>query len=174
MLDDNKEDVTGVSRLSQGLNKDAISSQNSQGMVEQLISASQQRQKTIARNFATQFLAPLFHAVYQLVIENEKSQRIIDIAGAYVPVTPSSWRRQRDIQIDFRLGYGERERQAIEYLTLGQTLAQDPAIGHLYGAEERYNVYKAAMEAKGHKNISAFIKDPKTTEPPGPDPLMQL
>ena len=174
MLDDNKEDVTGVSRLSQGLNKDAISSQNSQGMVEQLISASQQRQKTIARNFATQFLAPLFLAVYQLVIENEKAERVVEVAGSYVPVTPSSWRKQRDIQVDFRLGYGEQERLAVEYLTIGQQLAQDPAIQHLYGPEERYNVYKAAMEAKGHKNVSAFLKNPAETEPPQPDPMMQL
>jgi hypothetical protein len=59
MLDSDKEDVTGVSRLSQGLNKDAISTQNSQGMVEQLIGASMQRQKTIARAFAQQFLKPI-------------------------------------------------------------------------------------------------------------------
>jgi hypothetical protein len=174
MLDDNKEDVTGVSRLSQGLNKEAISSQNSQGMVEQLIGASMQRQKTIARAFATQFLAPLFLEVYRLTIENEKSQKVLEIAGSFVPVTPSSWRRQRDVTIDFRLGYGERDRMAQEYIVLGQTLAADPAIGHLFGPDKRYNVYKAAMEAKGHKDVSLFLADPATVEPPAPDPMMEL
>lgn len=174
MLDDNKEDVTGVSRLSQGLNKDAISSQNSQGMVEQLIGASMQRQKTIARNFATQFLAPLFIEVYRLVIENESSERIIEIAGQYVPVTPSSWRRQRDVSIDFRLGYGERDRLAQEYLVIGQQLAQDPAIQHLYGPEERYNVYVSALEAKGHKDFARFLKNPQEADPPAPDPMVEM
>lgn len=172
MLDDDKEDVTGVSRLSQGLNKDAISNQNSQGMVEQLISASMQRQKTMARAFASQFLAPLFLEVYRLVVENEDRERVVEIAGAWVPVTPSSWARQRDVVIDFRLGYGEREARSQEYLMIGSLLAQDPQIAHLFTANERYNVYKAAFEAKGHRDISMFLKNPQQTEPPQPDPMV--
>lgn len=174
MLDDDKEDVTGVSRLSQGLNKDAISNQNSQGMVEQLIGASMQRQKTMARAFASQFLGPLYLEVYRLVVENESRERVIDIAGQWVPVTPSEWDRQRDVVIDFRLGYGERDQRAEEYLGIGAMLAQDPAVSHLYGPQERYNVYKTAMETKGHRDVSMFLKDPASTEPPPPDPLVQL
>jgi len=172
LLDSAKEDVTGVSRLSQGLNKDAISNQNSQGMVEQLIGASMQRQKTIARAFANQFLAPLYLEVYRLVVENEKQQRIIDVAGAYKEVDPQSWAEQRDVSIDFRLGYGEKERLANEYLQFGQVLANDQGVAHLYGPEERRNLYKHVAEAKGHKNIAEFLKDPAKTEPPGPDPKM--
>jgi hypothetical protein len=174
MLDDDKEDVTGVSRLSQGLNKDAISTQNSQGMVEQLIGASMQRQKTMARAFASQFLAPLFLEVYRLVVENEKRERIIEIAGSYVPVSPSSWARQRDVTIDFRLGYGERDARAAEFVTIGTMLGQDPALAHLFGTQERYNLYKALMETKGHRDVSLFLKDPQTTEPPQPDPAMTV
>jgi hypothetical protein len=172
MLDEDKEDVTGVSRLSQGMNKDAISSQNSQGMVEQLIGASMQRQKTMARAFASQFLGPLFLEVYRLVVENEDRQRVIDIAGSWVEVTPSSWERQRDVTIDLRLGYGERDQRASEYIELGTMLANDQSISHLFGAEERYNIYKTVMETKGHRNISMFLKDPETAEPPQPDPMM--
>ena len=49
MLDEDKEDNTGVSRMSQGTNKDAVSKQNSAAMIEQLATMSQQRQKIIAR-----------------------------------------------------------------------------------------------------------------------------
>lgn len=174
LLDDDKEDVTGVSRLSQGLNKDAISSQNSQGMVEQLIGASMQRQKSMARNFATQFLGPLFLEVYRLVVENETKERVIAIAGNWVPVTPSSWRRQRDVVIDLRLGYGEREQLAREFVELGTMLAQDESIKHLHGPQERYALYKAFLETKGHRNVSAFLKNPNEVEPPQPDPLAML
>lgn len=174
MLDDDKEDVTGVSRLSQGLNKDAISNQNSQGMVEQLIGASMQRQKTMARAFAAQFLAPVFLEIYRLVVENEKRERIVEIAGNYVPVTPSQWARQRDVVIDFRLGYGERDQRAAEFVALGQMLGQDPAVQDLFGRDERYNLYKAIMETKGHRDVALFLKDPKTVEPPKPDPLAEL
>ena len=91
MLDDDKEENTGVSRLSQGLNKDAISKQNSAAMVEQLATMSMQRQKIIARNFANSFLKPLYQMIYQLVVENEQEGKIFEVAGDYVPIRPSDW-----------------------------------------------------------------------------------
>ena len=172
MLDSDKEDVTGVSRLSQGLNKDAISNQNSQGMVEQLIGASMQRQKSMARAFATQFLGPLFLEVYSLVVENESRERIIEIAGSWVPVTPYSWDRQRDVTIDFRLGYGERDQRVQELVEIGTMLAQDPSVQHLFGPDKRYNLYKTILETKGHKDVSQFLTPPEQAEPPQPDPMM--
>jgi hypothetical protein len=171
MLDEDKEDVTGVSRLSQGLNKDAISNQNSQGMVEQLIGASMQRQKTMARAFAVQFLGPVFLEVYRLVAENEDRDRVVEIAGSWVPVTPAQWDRQRDVTIDLRLGYGERDQRAKEYLDLGALLGQDQAIAHLFTPDKRYNLYKTVMETKGHKDVSMFLSDPAKVEPPQGDPM---
>ena len=67
VLQDNLENTTGVSSLSQGLNKDAVSKQNSAAMVEQLANLSMQRQKIIARNFANQFVRPLFEKIYRLI-----------------------------------------------------------------------------------------------------------
>ena len=55
LLDDDAQDISGISRLSAGTNKDAVSKQNSFAMVERLANMSQQRQKIIARNFANQF-----------------------------------------------------------------------------------------------------------------------
>jgi len=80
-LQQSGEDVSGISSLSQGLNKDAISNQNSQGMVQELISVSQVRQKIIARNFAEGFLRGLYSLVYRLVLENETPQKVIQTTG---------------------------------------------------------------------------------------------
>lgn len=173
MLDTDKEDTTGVSRLSQGLNKDAISNQNSQGMVEQLINASMQRQKIVARNFATQFLKPLYLEVYRLVLENEDRQQIVHIAGQFVPVQPCDWDKQRDVSIDLRLGYGEKDRLASEYLQFGQLVAQDQVVGPLFGIQQRRNLYQYVMELKGHKNVAQFLRPvtPQDLNPP-PNPMM--
>jgi hypothetical protein len=172
MLDSDKEDVTGVSRLSQGLNKDAISSQNSQGMVEQLINSSMQRQKTIARAFAQQFLRPLYLEVYRLVIENEDRECIVQVAGNFIPVKPSDWVKQRDVSMDLRLGYGEKDQLAAEYLQFGQLLATDQIVAPLFGIEQRRALYKSVMEMKGHKNVSQFLR-PVTPQDlnPAPDPM---
>ena len=174
MLDEDKEDTTGVSRLSQGLNKDAISNQNSQGMVEQLISASMQRQKIIARNFAVQFLAELFHEVYRLCVENETKERIVEVAGNYVPVTPSSWRSKRNVYIDLRLGYGEQDKLAAEFAAFHTTISQDSSMAPMYGPPQKFNVWKKVLEAKGHKDVTAFLADPAKLPPPTPDPMQQV
>ena len=44
LLDESAEETSSISSLSTGLNKDAISKQNSQGMVEQLVNMSQQHE----------------------------------------------------------------------------------------------------------------------------------
>src|SRR5579863_3106845 len=49
MMDQNKEDTTGMSRLSKGLNRDAISTQNSTDLIEDLVSLSDRRMKLVAR-----------------------------------------------------------------------------------------------------------------------------
>lgn len=173
MLDEDKEDSTGVSRLSQGLNKDAVSNQNSDAMVERLMSASMQRQKIMARQFANQFLKPLFLEVYALVIENEKHERIIEVAGQYVPVTPSKWRRRVDVNVDLRLGYREDERQVDELLAFHQLLVNDEGSQRLYGEDKRFALFSKIMGIKGYKNPTEFIADPKTLQPPEPDPMQQ-
>lgn len=174
MLDEDKEDTTGVSRLSQGLNKDAISKQNSQGMVEQLISASMQRQKIIARHFATQFLSELYHEVYRLCVENEKAEKIIQVCGTFVPMKPSEWRSKRHVSIDLRLGYGEQERLAQDYVSFHDAISQDSSMTPMYGPEQKFNVWTKVLEAKGHKDVTAFLNNPKSLPPPEPNPMQAV
>lgn len=172
LMDQDKEDVTGVSRLSQGLNKDAISKQNSAAMVEQLATLSMQRQKIIARNFAETFLKPLFLKVYELVLENERAEKIIEIAGAYVEVSPASWKDRKDVVITLKLGYGEQEREAMEFVQMHQFLAADPSLAPLYPLEKRYSVLRAYADRKGIKDIDQYILRPEEVQPPEPDPRM--
>ena len=172
LLDEDKEDTTGVSKLSQGLNKDAISSQNSQGMVEQLVGLSQQRQKIIARNFAKQFLTKLYLKVYKLVIENEDREKIIDVAGEWVEITPSQWAARTEVTPVLRLGYGEAEKDAQDDLMLHQLLSSDPQVAPMYGMEQKHALLSSFMEKKGRKNVDDILLHPSKVEPPKPDPMM--
>lgn len=174
MLDDDKEETSGVSRLSQGLNKDAISKQNSAAMVEQLATMSQQRQKIIARNFANNFLRPLYVLVYQLVVENEDQQKIVDLAGQFVPIKPSQWADKRDVTVEMHLGYGEQEREGQKFLAMHQLLSADPSIAMIYSAEQKHKMLTRIMEQSGIANAADYLKDPATIQPPQPDPAQQL
>lgn len=174
MLDEDKEDTSGVSRLSQGLNKDALSKQNSAAMVEQLATMSQQRQKIIARNFANNFLKPLFTMVYQLVVENEKQEKIVELAGTYIPVNPSQWADKRDVQVEFHLGYGDQEQMIQKYLAFHTLLSSDPTLGQMYSAPNKYKMLAAVLDKSGIKNVADYLTDPATIPPPPPDPAQQM
>ena len=171
MLDEDKEDTTGVSRLSQGLNKDAISKQNSAAMVEQLATMSQQRQKIIARNFANNFLKPLYQMIYQLVVENEDEQKIVELAGNFVPVNPGAWADKRDVQVDLHLGYGEQEQEAQKYLAIHGLMSQDPVLSQMYTPENAFNLMSTVLENNGIKNVSDFLSPPQQ---PQPDPAQEM
>jgi hypothetical protein len=174
MLDEDKEDTTGVSRLSQGLNKDAISKQNSAAMVEQLATMSQQRQKIIARNFANGFLKPLYQLMYQLVVENEPEGKIVEIAGDYVQVSPAEWGSKRDVTVELHLGYGEQEQEAQKYLALHGLMSADETLSTMYTPENQYNLMSHVMEQNGIKNVKDYLTMPQELPEQGPDPMMQM
>jgi hypothetical protein len=171
MLKANKEESTGISSLSQGLNKDAISTQNSQGLIDNLVTLSQQRQKIVARNFALNFLAPLFLEVYRLVLENEKQDKVIEVAGNFIPVSPYKWASRVDCKVSLHLGYGERDMQAQKYAMLYQQLAADPALAPMFKPENRYKLVTDGMKMAGFKNFAEYITDPAEIDPPQPDPM---
>ena len=174
MLDDDKEDTTGVSRLSQGLNKDAISKQNSAAMVEQLATMSQQRQKIIARNFANNFLKPLYQRIYQLVVENESEDKVVEIAGQFVPVSPGQWRSKRDVVVEMHLGYGEQEQEAQKYLALHTLMVGDPTLSAMYTPQNQYKLMSHVMENNGIKNVNDYLTPPDQLPEQQPDPAQEM
>jgi hypothetical protein len=99
MLKEDKEQSTGISALSAGLNKDAISKQNSQGLVDNLVSLSGQRGKLAARQFAA-FLVELMIEVVRLAIINQKKAEVIEVAGQPLHVTPKVDRAHIVLRLD--------------------------------------------------------------------------
>ena len=156
------------------MNKDAVSKQNSAALVEQLTSMSQQRQKIIARNFANQFVKPLFREIYTLVVENEDQEKVIELAGAYVQINPASWKEKRDVMVELRLGYGEQEKEAQKLLQMHTLFSQDPSLQPLYSPENRYSMMKSILEAQGILNVEDYLTPPDQIPPPQPDPMQEM
>jgi hypothetical protein len=174
MLESNMEDTTGVSKLSQGLNKDAVSKQNSAAMVEQLATMSQQRQKIIARNFATQFVKPLYQLIYQIVIEREEQAKLVEIGGEYVEIDPTSWADKRDVTVELTLGYGEQEKESQKYMAMHQAFQSDPSLQKMYTPQNQYQLISKVMEMSGIKNVSEYLTNPEQLPPEQPDPAQEL
>jgi len=174
MLDEDKEDATGVSRLSQGLNKDAVSKQNSADMMGQMVTLSQQRQKIIARNLSEKFFKPLFIYIYKLVADNESKQKVINVSGEYVDVDPTTWVERKSAYVEFSIGYQEAEKEAQELMAIYQMMSQDQAIQVGFGYDKRFEAYKRILEKKGIKDINAYLTPPQQIKPPSPDPMQKL
>jgi hypothetical protein len=178
LLDTDLEDTTGVSRLSQGLNKDVLSKQNSRGLVQDVVNAGQGRQKIIARNFANDFVRPLYLMVYELVLENEDRQRIIDVAGDWVEVDPKTWKPREHLKIEFKLGHGEMDAEAEKWLMTDQVLSSNPTTLPLYGLQQKHTVLSKFLSAKGVKDINNHLKPWQQAQQEqaqaGPPPEFQL
>jgi hypothetical protein len=172
MLKQNKEESTGISSLSQGLNKDAISTQNSAALVDNLVTLSQTRQKIIARNFA-KFLSELYVGIYKLVLENQdkEKKKIIEVAGNFVPMSTYDWIERTTCKVALHLGYGERDRETAKFQALYKELASDPALGPVFDLPHRVKLATDAMKSGGFQNFAEYLGDPSKVQPPQPDPI---
>jgi hypothetical protein len=172
LLEQDLEDTSGVSRLSQGLNKDALSRQNSADMVEQLTTLSQTRQRVIVRNFANQFVKPLYNLVYELVVENEDRERIIEVADNWTEVNPRTWREKREYVIDLKLGAAARQKEAVMWLEMHGVLSADPTLAPQYGPKQKAAVLHEHYRLRGVPDFERFL----VPEPPPqePNPVEQL
>lgn len=167
-LTENNEKSTGISMLSQGLNKDAISTQNSRGLVDDMQRASGGRAKIMARNFAYNFFVPLMLEVVRLGIIY-KDKRVIEVAGGPLQVEAEAWTERTTCTVSQHLGYGDKDTAANELSAGYQGMAQDPGLGSMFGQKQRYEMLHDIAKLKGFTRFAAYL-DPNA-EPPGPDPL---
>lgn len=171
LLEENNEKSTGISSLSQGLNKDAVSKQNSRGLINDLVNLSSQRQKIAARNFAYNFFVPLMFEVIRLAILHEKKPKVIEVAGSPINIDASKWTERRTATVSMHLGYGEKDEMVQKLKGLYESLAQDPAIQTMFTTQNRYNLITDASKIGGISQIARYITPPSQVQPPQPDPI---
>jgi hypothetical protein len=170
-LGEDKEQSTGISSLSQGLNKDAISTQNSAGLIDNMVQLSGQRQKIAARNFAYGFFTDIMVEVMRLLCLNEKKQKMIQVCGQWKQVDPQYWTERTSCTISMHLGYGEKEQHMQKLEQLGERLASDPTMANQFDGECRYNLAHDWAKVAGITNFSAYLKPANSVPPIQPDPL---
>lgn len=170
-LKEGAEETNGISALSQGLNKDAISTQNSADLVENLVSLSQTRQKVIARNFAYGFLIPLFLKVHDLVRKNATAQDYVELTGTYVPVDPKRMIERKDCTAVVTLGYNEMPKEAQKLVMMAGQAKQDPQLARMIGEQGSYNIAVDTLKYMGFKDYARYITSPDKLPPQQPDPM---
>ena len=170
LLTANNEKSTGQSALSTGMNKDAVSTQNSSALIDSMMKASGQRAKIAARNFAYGFFVPLMIEVVRLGIIHDK-KRVIDVAGEPLQVDPSTWTERKTCSVSMHLGYGELDKLAGEIEMAYEKMSKDPSLQQIFTLDNKYAMITDAFKAKRFPNADSYLTLPAKTQAPPPDPF---
>ena len=174
-LDQIREERSGVSRMSQGLDDNALTSHTTATAVNQVMSASQQRVELIARVFAETGVKRLAELIYELVSKHQDKERVIMLRQEWVPVRPDMWRDKMDCVVSVGLGHGNRDQKAMQLAQLTQFASQAMAGGlSIVNEQNLYNLGAQMIENMGFKDVESFLTDPSKVERKGPSPEQQM
>ena len=182
-LDEAKENRTGVSKASAGLNADALQSSTSSA-VSATMSGAQGRVELICRHFAEGGLKAMFKTVNNLVIKHQDAQDVFRLNGKFIPVDPRYWDTDKDMVVNVAISKSSDE-EKFQVLTqlagkqeqIMQTLGpQNP----LVSMQQYANTLTRMIELAGFQDAQSFVNTevppmpPQPQEPPKPDPAEML
>jgi len=176
-LDGVREARAGVSKMSQGLDENALTSHTTATAVNAVMGAAQSRVELIARNFAETGVKDLMICIYELLHKNQDRERVIRLRNEWVPVRPDVWRDKYDCTVSVALGSGNKDQQMM-HLSQMLSFAGEAMKGGLKIVTEQnmYNLGASLVKAMGFQNVSDYLTDPSQMPPQqeeGPSPEEQ-
>ena len=164
-LDAIKEQRTGVSRQSQGLNSDSLNSSTATGS-NQALTQSQMRMELIARIFAETGIKDLGKKLFELVCKYQQKEKIIRIRGKFIPMRPFEWRDRVNISVTVGLGTGSKEQQLILLNSILQRQMealnlQQNVYGPVVNLKNIYHTLRKLVENAGLGAIEPYFMDPE-------------
>jgi hypothetical protein len=172
-LDQIKEDRTGMSKASMGLNPDALQS-STKAAVSATVSASQAQIELLCRVFAENGMKPLFKKILKLLNKHQEKARMVRLRNQWIPIDPRTWDSDMDVSVNVALGLGttEERMQMLEAISLKQAtiLAEQGLDNPLVTNQQYHNTLTKMTELSGYKDTQSFWTDPATYEPPEPAP----
>ena len=166
-LDGIRESRSGVSKNTQGLNDNALTSHTTATAVAQVMTASQARVELIARNFAETGVKELMSTIYELLQKNQDTETVIGIRGTWVPIRPSELLDKYDCTVSVGLGHGNRDQQLMHLSQLIQfaTQALSGGLG-IVNEQNLYNIGAQVIKNMGFVNVQDFLTDPSQQQEP--------
>ena len=165
-LDGVRESRAGVSRMSQGMNENALTSHTTATAVNAVMSAAQSRVELVARNFAETGVKDLMIRIYELLYKNQDKERMIMLRNEWVPVRPDVWKDKYDCTVSVALGSGNKDQQ-MSHLSQMLQFAGEAMKGGLpiVSMKNMYNLGASLIKAMGFQNVDDYLTDPDTIQP---------
>jgi len=162
-LDEVKEQRTGMSKASQGLDSGVLQSTTASA-VAATVKGAGQKLESYCRTIAETGFRDLFLGILHLVTSHQQTERIVRLRNKFVPIDPRQWDSEFDIVVNVGLGTADEE-QRIAFLTqiaqkqeaiLQQLGAQNP----LVTPQQYAATLREIVEIGGFKDAGKFFNDP--------------
>lgn len=167
-----RESRTGITRLNQGLDADALSKTATGTALMQ--SQGQQQEEFIARNLA-ETVARLFVKKYRLLKAEGEPVRI-KVDGEYKLVDPTQWPDDMNITVHVGLGSGSKDKRIQYRMAMMQPMAEGVAQG-MVTAKHTFNLIDGLVRDMGIGEGDDYWVDPDGPDAPQPgqkpDPAME-
>ena len=165
-LDGVREARAGVSKMSQGLDENALTSHTTATAVNAVMGAAQSRVELIARNFAETGVKDLMICIYELLHKNQDKERVIKLRNEWIPVRPDVWRDKYDCTVSVALGSGNKDQQMM-HLSQMLSFAGEAMKGGLpiVSVQNMYNLGASLVRAMGFQNVDDYLTDPSRLPP---------
>lgn len=171
-LDESKENRTGVSKASAGLNADALQS-STKAAVAATMSGAQGRIELICRHFAEGGMKDLFTLINNLVIKHQNSKDVFRLNGKFIPVDPRYWNADKDLIVNVAISKSSDEEK---FAILGSVAGKQEQILQTLGPnnpmvslQQYANTLSRMIEMAGFKDPESFINTEVPPMPPAPE-----
>ena len=170
-LDSVREERSGVSKMTQGLNPDVLTSHVTSGAISAATESAMQRVELIARIFAETGVKDLFTNIYALVQRYEDRKKMFYLNGKFVPIDVSRWKEKLNCTINVGVGSGSQQSKMQTMsgiMQIIQQLVQNGGMGTLVTPQNIYNAVSEFIAQSGYKNTDQFISNPQMMPPQQP------
>lgn len=178
-LDEVKEQRTGISKTSAGLDPNALQSTTAAAVAATVKGASM-KIESIARTIAETGMKDVFQIVLKIVSTYQQQERIIRLRNQFVAIDPREF-EGFDIVVNVGLGtMDEQEKMArlMEIIVKQEQILQKMGVNNPVVSMEQYtNTLRQYVELAGLKDAGRYFKDPTQAQmqpPPPPPPNPEL
>lgn len=184
-LDETREQRTGISKASAGLDADALQSSTLEA-VRHTLSVAQGKTEMIARVYAETLVQGIYRSIFHLAQKHVRAPAYIRLRGQFVPVDPRAWANDYDFEVKVGLGTGQTQERigALSMIVAKQTeilgaMPDNPIVKpHQMAAS-----LQEMTRLSGFKDADRFFQPPeavlgemqaKSQQPPQPDPKLVM
>jgi len=171
-MDRMKEDRTGMSKASMGLDPDALQS-TEKSAVSATMASSQAQIELLCRVFAENGMKPLFKKILKLLHNHQEKARMVRLRNTWVPIDPRVWDIGMDVSVNVALGMGttqERMQMLAGLAVKQEKILQEQGSTNPFVTNGQYHHTLSKMtELSGFKDVQSFWSNPKDFKPPPPE-----